>query len=142
MTNPGTRPRASTCVLVSPGASEGGKNRLQYARGISAQSAGSLGICMHVLTIPPGARSSPHLHAHHETAVYVLSGEAGMDWGEGLRERMTIRAGSFVYLPANMPHVTYNLSDTVPCVAVVARTDPNDEESVQPYEAASPAPGA
>lgn len=140
MASPPTRPQAPTCVLVSPGASEAGKNRLDYTRGISAQSAGARGLCMHVLTIPPGARSSPHLHANHETAVYVLSGEAGMDYGDGLRERMTIRAGQFVYIPASMPHLTYNLSETTPCTAVIARTDPNDEESVEPYEVAPPSP--
>lgn len=68
--------------------------------------------------------------------MYVLSGEGGMDYGAGLHERMTMHAGQFVYIPANMPHVTYNTSATTPFVAVVARTDPNDEESVEPYEAA------
>lgn len=134
MTSHLTRPGSSTCVLVTPGGSDTGRNRLDYVRGVSAQSAGAKALCMHVLTIPPGARSSPHLHAHHETAVYVLSGSAGMDYGEGLRERMVIGAGQFVYIPPSMPHVTYNLSATTPCVAVVARTDPNDEESIEPYE--------
>lgn len=128
-------PGAPTCVLVSPAASEAGKNRLDYRRGISAQSAGARALCMHLLTIPPGARSSPHLHAHHETAVYVLSGDAGMDYGDGLRQHMTIGPGQFVYIPPSTPHVTYNLSATAPCIAVVARTDPNDEESVEPYDA-------
>ena len=118
MTGPLTRPEPSTCVLVSPGASDTGRNRLDYTRGISAESAGAKALCLHVLTIPPGARSSPHLHANHETAVYVLSGSAGMDYGEGLRERMIIGAGQFVYIPPSMPHVTYNLSATTPCIAV------------------------
>jgi uncharacterized RmlC-like cupin family protein len=30
-----------------------------------------------------------------------------------------------------MPHLPYNLSDTESCVAVVARTDPNEQESVR-----------
>jgi uncharacterized RmlC-like cupin family protein len=29
-----------------------------------------------------------------------------------------------------MPHLPYNLSGTESCVAVVARTDPNEQESV------------
>ncbi len=125
-----------TCVLVTPGPTDTGKNRLAYARGISAESAGAKGLCMHLVTIPPGGRSDAHIHAHHETAVYVLSGEAGMEFGVGLRDRMTIRAGQFVYIPASMPHVTYNRSATEPCTAVIARTDPNDEESVEPYDPA------
>ncbi len=128
MAGPGPR-----CVVVTPGAGEPGKTRLAYVRGISAESAGTNALCMHLVTLPPGARSAPHLHAHHETAVYVLSGEAGMEYGEGLRERLTVSAGQFVYIPANVPHVTYNASPTTPCTAVIARTDPHDEESVQPY---------
>jgi len=53
-----------------------------------------------------------------------------MWYGEGLREHARMRAGDFVYIPANTPHLPYNLSDSVPCVGVVARTDPNQQESV------------
>ena len=43
---------------------------------------------------------------------------------------MVTPAGSFVYIPANMPHLPYNQSPTETCVAVIARTDPNEQESV------------
>ena len=43
---------------------------------------------------------------------------------------MVTRAGDFVYIPANMPHLPYNRSQTAPATAVVARTDPNEQESV------------
>ena len=36
----------------------------------------------------------------------------------------------FFYIPADMPHLPYNPSPTVPCVALIARTDPNEQESV------------
>ena len=39
-------------------------------------------------------------------------------------------AGDFVYIPANVPHLPYNLSGSEPATAVVARTDPNEQESV------------
>ena len=39
-------------------------------------------------------------------------------------------AGLIVYIPANVPHLPYNLSETEPCTAVIARTDPNEQESV------------
>jgi uncharacterized RmlC-like cupin family protein len=35
-----------------------------------------------------------------------------------------------MYIPANVPHLPYNMSETEPCIAVVARTDPNEQESV------------
>ena len=131
---PVTAARQPTCVVVSPGETFQGKQKLEYFAGISAQSAGAQGICMHLVTIPPGARSEPHLHEHHETVVYVLSGEGSMYYGEGLKEHVTVRAGEFLYIPANMPHLTYNASETTPCTAVLARTDPSEQESVQRYE--------
>lgn len=124
-----------TCVVVSPGETYRGKQELDYFAGVSAQSAGATGLCMHLLTIPPGVRSQPHLHEHHETVVYVLEGEGSMYWGEGLREHLTVRAGQFLYIPANVPHLTYNASPTNPCRALVARTDPNEQESVRAYDA-------
>jgi len=38
-------------------------------------------------------------------------------------------AGDFFYIPAGVPHLPMNTGDE-PCVAVVARTDPNEQESV------------
>jgi uncharacterized RmlC-like cupin family protein len=126
------------CVVLSPGESFHGLQRLDYSAGISARSAGAKGLCMHLVTLPPGARSEPHLHERHETAIYVLSGEGSMWWGEGLREHLTVRAGEFLFIPANVPHLTYNASDTTPCTAVLARTDPEEQESVRAY--AGPVP--
>jgi uncharacterized RmlC-like cupin family protein len=119
-----------TCVVISEAGSYRGKQGLQYFSGISAESAGSRALCLHTVTIAPGARARPHLHRHHESAVYVLSGEAGMWFGEGLREHVWLRPGDFLYIPANVPHLPYNPSDSVPCVGVIARTDPNEQESV------------
>jgi uncharacterized RmlC-like cupin family protein len=93
---------------------------------------------MHLVTIPPAGRAKPHLHQSHESAVYVLSGEAGMWYGEGLRKHMWVHAGDFVYIPANLPHLPYNRSGTVPCVGLIARTDPNEQESVTLLEVADP----
>lgn len=119
-----------TCQIIRPGEAFTGKQALDYEPGISAESVGAEGINMLVLTMPPGARAKAHLHENHETAIYVLSGEASMWYGEGLREHMTVRAGEFLYIPANVPHLPYNGSATESCSAVIARTDPNEQESV------------
>src|SRR5215472_899664 len=118
------------CTVIPRAEQYHGKQGLDYFAGISAQSAGSKGLCMHIVTIRPGERAKPHLHEHHESAVYVLSGEAGMWYGEGLREHVTVRAGDFLYIPANVPHLPYNASDSTPCIGLIARTDPNEQESV------------
>ena len=38
--------------------------------------------------------------------------------------------GDFLYIPAGMPHLARNLSSSEPCRALVARTDPDEQESV------------
>jgi uncharacterized RmlC-like cupin family protein len=127
-----------TCVVIQRGESHLGKQALQYFEGVSTETAGSKGLCMHLVTIPPMGRAKPHLHRSHESAVYVVAGEAGMWYGEGLREHAWMKAGDFVYIPANLPHLPYNPSSTVPCVGLIARTDPNEQESVTLLEMADP----
>jgi uncharacterized RmlC-like cupin family protein len=43
---------------------------------------------------------------------------------------LVVRAGEFLYIPANVPHLSYNLSEIASCIAVIARTDPDEQESV------------
>jgi uncharacterized RmlC-like cupin family protein len=119
-----------TCRVLGAGQQFTGKNGPMYAPGVSAQSAGARGINLQIAAIPPAAWSKAHKHAGHETAIYILSGVAGMWYGEKLEDHLVARAGDFVYVPADIPHLPYNLSDEDYCVAVVARTDPNEQESV------------
>lgn len=119
-----------TCRLVSATSPFHGKQGFDYQGAISAQSVGSEHICMHLLTIPPRGRAKVHLHQNHETAIYAISGETAMWYGENLEHHMTIKGGNFLYIPAGMPHLPYNPSTTQPAVAVLARTDPNEQESV------------
>jgi uncharacterized RmlC-like cupin family protein len=98
-----------------------------YAHGISAESVGARGLCMHLGTIAPGACATAHLH-EHETAIYLISGRVGMDFGEGLDERLEAQPGDLVYIPGGTPHRPYNLSEVEPALFVVARTDPRADE--------------
>jgi uncharacterized RmlC-like cupin family protein len=125
-----TAERPATCLRLRAGEPFVGKQGLTYAPAISAETARTAAIHMQLLTMPPGARAKAHKHEAHETAIYVMSGEAGMWYGERLERHMITRAGDFVYIPANMPHLPYNRSQTEPATAVIARTDPNEQESV------------
>jgi len=107
-----------------------GKQGFTYAPAISRETVGAIGIHMQLVTMPPGARAKAHKHEAHETALYVLSGESGTYYGERLEHHIVARAGEFLYIPPNTPHLPYNLSQTEPVVAVIARTDPHDQESV------------
>jgi uncharacterized RmlC-like cupin family protein len=114
--------------------------RLPNFVGISGKTAGSSGISMNIVVIPPGARADPHFHDGFETAIYVLRGEVETRYGEHLRQSVIHRAGDFVFIPDGVPHQPINLSTTEEAVAIVARNDPNEQESVQLYRVEAPDP--
>ena len=51
-------------------------------------------------------------------------------FGEQLEHRLIAWPGDFIYIPDGVPHLVINGSDTEPAVAVLARTDPNEQEDV------------
>ena len=119
------------CVVVPGGKpDQPGKQGTSIFPAITAQSVGAEGLCMELITLPPGGRAKAHLHENHETAVYVISGEVETHYGESLQDRLVAKAGDFAYIPANMPHLPVNRSETEPLVVLIARTDPNEQESV------------
>jgi uncharacterized RmlC-like cupin family protein len=120
----------STCHVLRAGEPFQGKQGLMYTPAISAESVGARGIHMQLVTFPPGGKAKAHKHASHETAIYMLSGVSGMWYGENLEHHVIVHPQDFVYIPADMPHLPYNPSETEIAVAVISRTDPNEQESV------------
>ncbi len=88
--------------------------------------------CMEVATLPPGGRARAHLHADHESAAYVISGEFVLWCGDRLEERLVAGPGDFLYIPSGVPHLPENASRTEAAVAILARTDPNENEGAVP----------
>lgn len=117
------------CVKLRPGNTYSGKQGFDYFEGIAKETVGSHGVCMHLLTVPPGGRAKAHKHETHETAIYVISGSAKMYWGDRLEYLMQTNAGDLIYIPAGMPHLPFNDGEEA-AIAVIARTDPNEQESV------------
>ena len=107
-----------------------GKQGFDYFEGIARETVGAQGICMHLLRIPPGGRAKAHKHVTHETAICVLEGTAAMLWGDRLEHRMEVGPGDMIYIPADVPHLPMNTGDSE-AVAVIARTDPHEQESVE-----------
>jgi uncharacterized RmlC-like cupin family protein len=118
-----------TCKVIRPGESYVGQQGLTYLAGLTGDSAGSKAICMTVLTLPDGARAKTHLHRGIETAVYVLEGHVDMYYGERLEQLLHARAGEYVYIPANMPHLVLNRSGA-PAQAIVAHTAADDQAGI------------
>ncbi len=123
-------PSGGGCRLLSPTDQFTGKQGLDYLVGISAETVGSKALHLQLVTIPPGGRATPHKHATHETAIYALQGTSGVWHGERLEHHSIVKPGDFFYIPADVPHLPYNPSKTENVVAVIARTDPNEQESV------------
>jgi uncharacterized RmlC-like cupin family protein len=119
------------CTVIRAGGSYHGAQGLDYGAGVSAESAGAQALCMVRLTLPPGARANAHMHESHETAIYVISGQSAFFWGPRLEHRSEAGPGEFVHIPAGVPHLPFNDTDE-PVEAVIARTDPNEQESVVP----------
>lgn len=115
------------------------RQRLPYFVGISGQTVNATGLSMHLVVIPPGARSEPHLHVGYETGIYVLEGRVLTRWGMALENEVVSTAGDFLFIPPGVPHEAINLSATEPARAVVARNHPAEQDLVEPYLPKSPA---
>ena len=123
--------RATRASVVRAGESYRGKQGPNYTPGVSAESVGSRAIWLGSVTLPArGGRTKAHLHEDHETALYLLSGGPVELWtGEQLEHREDAHPGNYVYIPAGVPHVAVNRTETA-AEFVAARTDPNEQESV------------
>jgi uncharacterized RmlC-like cupin family protein len=119
----------SEIVVIRSGGSYQGKQGMSLATGVSAQSAGARALCLHLVMIPPGTRGIPHLHDGHESAIYMVSGGTEVWHGRGLRRRTVVSAGDFIYIPPGIPHLPVNRGGVM-MMAIVARTDPAEQESV------------
>ena len=106
------------------------KQLLPNFEGISAKSAGLTKLCMHLVVIPPGGKATPYYHNGYETALYIVQGRAETRYGPNLEHSSINEAGDFLFIPPNVPHQPVNLSETEEVIAVVARNDPNEQESV------------
>jgi uncharacterized RmlC-like cupin family protein len=120
----------SDCVLVRAGDASEGRTGVTYAAGVSAATAGASGLCLQLASLAPGVRSRAHRHDHHESAAYVLEGEMVLWYGARLQEKVTAGPGDFLYIPAGVPHLVLNASDSEPTVAVLARNDGTEQDDV------------
>lgn len=109
------------------------KQALPVFPGISANTAGTKGLSLLKVVIPPGSSAKAHVHKGFKSAVYLLQGRVETRYGEGLKKSVVNVAGDFIFIPPDVPHQPFNLSDTEPAIAIVARNDPNEQEHVVLY---------
>jgi uncharacterized RmlC-like cupin family protein len=109
-------------------------NNIQYKVGLSAKNVGSTKLSMNVATIPPGGVAYAHIHVGFELMLYILEGRVRHEYGPGLKESIENEAGDFIFIEPDVPHEVFNLSETEPVVAVVARSDASEWENIIPYD--------
>ncbi len=108
-------------------------NGIRYKGGLAAGNTGAKQLSMNVATIPPGAVAYAHIHVEFEVMLYILEGRVRHIYGEGLSKSLDNQAGDFIFIEPGVPHEVYNLSDTEPVVAVVARSDASEWEHIISY---------
>jgi uncharacterized RmlC-like cupin family protein len=117
-------------VLIEPPETQIARQGIPQFFGISEQSAGAAGISMNLTVFQPGGSSKAHYHREFETAIYTVSGKVALFYGEKLEHHVIMEAGSFCFIPPELPHKAYNLSGSEQAVAVTARNDPREQENV------------
>ena len=120
-------------VIVRPASETMSRQRLPYYVGISESTAGAKNISMNLIVIPPAGAAEPHLHKGYETAIYLLKGRVNTRYGHKLEKSIICQEGDFILIRPNVPIQPINLNATEPALAIVARNDSNEQESVVHY---------
>ena len=120
--------------VIRGGGNVRGWNGIQYRSGLSAKNTGARQLSMNVATIPPGGVAAAHIHVGFEVMLYILQGRVRHEYGPGLTHVVENEAGDFIFIEPGVPHEVFNVSDTEPVVAVVARSDASEWEHIVPYE--------
>jgi uncharacterized RmlC-like cupin family protein len=82
------------------------------------------------MALPPGGRTKAHVHEHHETALYMMSGDVLELWtGDELEHLDQVRPGDYIYIPANVLHLAVNRGAT-PAVFMGSRNEATAQESL------------
>jgi uncharacterized RmlC-like cupin family protein len=109
-------------------------NGIQYKPGLSSKNTPATKLSMNVATIPPGGVAYAHIHVDFDVMLYILEGRVRHEYGPGLKQVIENQAGDFIYIEPGVPHEVFNMSDTEPVVAVVARSDASEWEHIVPYD--------
>jgi uncharacterized RmlC-like cupin family protein len=120
-------------VTVRAGEATQSKQGLPNFVGISGATAGAKHLSLLKVVIPPGGSAEAHVHKGYESAIYLIQGRVETRYGEGLKKSVVNVAGDFIFIPPDVPHQPFNLSDTEPAIAIVTRNDPDEQEHVVLY---------
>jgi uncharacterized RmlC-like cupin family protein len=108
-------------------------NGIRYKTGLSGKNTNAQNLSMNVATVPPGAIAYAHIHDGFEVMLFILQGRVRHEYGPDLQYSVEHEAGDFIFIEPGVPHEVFNLSDTEPVVAVVARSTPDEWDKIINY---------
>ncbi len=109
-------------------------NGIHYKVGMSSKNVGSKSLSMNVATIPPGGIAYAHIHDGFELMLYIMEGNVRHEYGKGCRNIVENKSGDFIFIEPGIPHEVFNMSDTEPVVAVVARSSAEEWDKIISYD--------
>ena len=129
-TKPHTNAVQHKASVVKSGEGYRAEQGSDYEPGVSAETVGSKSLWLGMISLPPAKRTRAHVHEHHETALYMLSGDAMELWtGDQLQYCDVVQPGDYIFIPANMLHVAVNRGSH-PAVFIGSRNEATALESV------------
>jgi len=111
-----------------------GWNGIRYKVGLSAKNTRATALSMNVATIPPGGIAYAHIHVDFDVMLYILQGRVRHEYGPGCKKVVENQAGDFIYIEPGVPHEVFNVSDSEPVMAVVARSDASEWSNIVTYD--------
>ena len=121
-------------AVIRGGGFKRGWNGIHYTQGLSGKNVGSKALSINVATIPPGGVAYAHIHDGFEVMLYIVEGRVRHEYGPGLTLSVENEAGDFIYIEPGIPHEVFNMSDTEPVVAFVARSTADEWDKIIPYD--------
>ena len=91
---------------------------------IAPESALNTALWGGLFEVKPRAHTGIHHHGEQQTIAYVLEGVCEVRWGAHGEYLAEASAGDFIHVPAYLPHMEINPSESQPFRWVVVRSTP------------------
>ena len=125
---------AEGILVIRGGGGQRNWNGIHYKTGLSGKNVGATQLSINVATIPPGGVAYAHIHVDFEVMLYILEGRVRHEYGPRCSNVIENQAGDFIFIEPGVPHEVFNMSDTEPVVAVVARSSAAEWDSIIQYD--------
>ena len=121
-------------LAIRGGGAQRDWNGIHYKQGMSRKNVGATSLSANIATIPPGGVAYAHIHLGFEVILYIIEGRVRHEFGPGCKQSIENEAGDFIYIKPGVPHEVFNMSDTEPVVAFVARSSANEWDEIIAYD--------